>query len=67
MTIDLRVNVDLDRYADYRYETLDSFAEALGQQLDRQIDEQYLTAWTAEQWAADDRPMPETLIEMVEA
>jgi hypothetical protein len=63
MTIDLRVNVDLDRYAGYRYETLDSLAEALGQQLDRQIDDAYVTAWTAEHWAADDRPMLETLVE----
>lgn len=64
MTIDLRVNVDLDRYADYRYETLDSLAEALGAQLDRKIDEQFVTEWTAQQWHADDRPMPETLVEV---
>lgn len=63
MTIDLRVNVDLDRYATHRYEWLDDLGEYLDEQLAQHDYEKFVTAWTAEQWAADDRQMPETLVD----
>jgi predicted RNA-binding protein Jag len=59
MTIDLRVNVNLDRYATHRYEWLDDLAETL----DERINEDFATRLAAEHWAADDRPMLETLVE----
>ncbi len=68
--VDIHVQADqideaVQRFSTHYYDEHDRLAELLRAELDRMLDDAYLTRWTREQWESHMVVMPETGVEQV--